>query len=176
MKKIFNEQHKKWIKENAIGVNNEELTEMFNKKFNMKLKVSQIKKFKNFHHISSGLKNISYKIGSERVQSDYVLIKIAEPNVWIEKHRYIYEKKYGKIPKGYKVIFADRNNRNFNLDNLLLVSNSEALILNINKLIYENPKLTKTGVIISKLIDKTNKLNRKNLKQGGKNNGYTIRR
>ncbi len=26
MKKIFNEVHKKWIKENAMGVGNEELT------------------------------------------------------------------------------------------------------------------------------------------------------
>lgn len=59
---------------------------------------------------------------------------------------------------GYKVIFADRNKRNFDLDNLILVTDSEALIMNTNKLIYEDAELTKTGSLIAKVIDKTNKL------------------
>ena len=59
---------------------------------------------------------------------------------------------------GHKVIFADGNKRNFNIDNLILVTNSEALIMNTNKLIYENAGLTKTGSLIAKVIDKTNKL------------------
>lgn len=61
-KKIFNEEHKKWIKENAEGIRNEKLTEMFNKKFNMNVTVGQIKKFKNFHHISSGLKSCNLPV------------------------------------------------------------------------------------------------------------------
>lgn len=59
---------------------------------------------------------------------------------------------------GHKVIFADRNKRNFDLDNLILVTDSEALIMNTNKLIYEDAELTKTGSLIAKVIDKTNKL------------------
>lgn len=59
---------------------------------------------------------------------------------------------------GHKVIFADGNKRNFNIDNLILVTNSEALIMNKNKLIYEDVELTKTGSLIAKVIDKTNKL------------------
>lgn len=59
---------------------------------------------------------------------------------------------------GHKVIFADGNKRNFNINNLILVSNSEALIMNTNKLIYEDAELTKTGSLIAKVIDKTNKL------------------
>lgn len=58
---------------------------------------------------------------------------------------------------GHKVIFADQNKRNFDIDNLILVTNSEALIMNKNKLIYEDPNLTNTGSIIAKLIDKTNR-------------------
>lgn len=59
---------------------------------------------------------------------------------------------------GHKVIFADRNKRNFDLDNLILVTDSEALIMNTNKLIYEDAELTKTGTLVAKVIDKTNKL------------------
>lgn len=161
MKKIFNEDHKKWIKENAPGIRNEKLTEMFNKKFKMNVTVGQIKKFKNFNHISSGLKSCNLPVGSERINKGYTLLKIAEPNVWIEKHRYIYESIYGKVPTGYKVIFADQDKRNFDIDNLILVSNSEALIMNTNKLIYENAELTKTGTLIAKVIDAGNKKKRR---------------
>lgn len=157
MKKIFNKEHKEWIRENAPGIRNEKLTEMFNKQFNMNVTVGQIKKVKNFNNISSGLRSCNLPVGSERVNKGYTLLKVAEPNVWIEKHRYIYEKIHGKIPNGYKVIFADKNKNNFSPENLILVSDSEALIMNKNKLIYEDPNLTNTGSIIAKLIDSTNK-------------------
>ncbi len=165
MKKIFDEEHKKFIKENAIGIRNEELTKRLNETFNTNFTIGQVKKYKHSHKISSGLKSCNLPIGSERENKGYIFIKIAEPNVWIEKHRYIYENIHGKIPNGYKVIFADKNKRNFSEENLILVSNSEALIMNTHKLIYEESELTKTGSIIAKIIDKTNKIN---LKKGNK--------
>lgn len=157
MKKIFNKEHKEWIRENAPGIRNEKLTEIFNKKFNMNVTVGQIKKFKNFNHISSGLKSCNLPVGSERINKGYTLLKIAEPDVWIEKHRYVYENTYGKIPDGYKIIFADKNKNNFDLDNLILVTDAEALIMNSNNLISDNPDLTNTGSNIAKLIDSINK-------------------
>lgn len=103
-------------------------------------------------------------IGSERTGKDgYILVKIQDGHLtknWMPKHRYIYESVHGKIPNGYKVIFADGNIRNFDLENLLLVSNSEELIMNQNKLIKKDKDITKTGVLIAKVIDKTNKLKR----------------
>ena len=159
-KKIFNEEHEKWIRENANGIRNEKLTEMFNKKFNMNLTVGQIKKFKNSHHISSELKSCNLPVGSERENKGYIYVKVKEPNVWIEKHRLIYESMYGNIPTGCKVIFADKNKRNFDPKNLILVSDSEALIMNTRKLIYEEAELTRSGVLIAKIIDRTNKLRR----------------
>ena len=157
MKKIFNKEHEKWIRENAKGIRNEKLTEMFNKQFNMELTVNQIKKFKNFHHISSGLKSCNLPIGSERKNKGYIFVKIAEPNIWIEKHKLIYESKYGKTPKGYKVIFADKNKLNFDIDNLILVSDAEELIMNNKQLIYEEAELTKTGSMIAKLLNEIRK-------------------
>lgn len=97
-KKIFNEEYKEFIKNNALGLRNEELTKRLNKKFGTEFTVGQIKKFKNFHHINSGLKSCNLPCGSERENKGYIFIKVAEPNVWIEKHRYIYESMYGNIP------------------------------------------------------------------------------
>lgn len=160
MKKIFNQEHENWIRENVAGIRNEKLTEMFNKKFNISITVGQLKKFKNSHHISSGLKSCNLPIGSERESKGYIMVKVAEPNVWIEKHRYVYESMYGSIPTGHKIIFADKNTRNFEPDNLILVSDSEVLIMNTQKLIYEDATLTKSGALIAKIIDKTNKLSK----------------
>ena len=92
-------------------------------------------------------------IGSERIDKDgYILIKMQDGhknNNWIKKHRYLYEQAYGKIPKGHKVIFADGNNRNFDLDNLVLITDAEGLIMNRNKLFKKDKDLTKAGVSIN---------------------------
>ena len=99
----------------------------------------------------------NYKpVGTERFAKDgYIEVKVKDPNVWELKHRYIYKKHYGEIPNGYNVIFADKNISNFDIDNLILVSKAEMLILNKNKLIFEDKDFTKVGVNIAKLINKT---------------------
>ena len=100
-------------------------------------------------------------IGSERINKEgYLEIKVADPNKWELKHRYIYKKHYGDIPKGHNVIFADTDKTNLNIDNLILVSKSEMLILNRHKLIYKDNELTKTGVNIAKVIDKVKKISK----------------
>ena len=98
-------------------------------------------------------------VGSERITKDgYTEIKIKEPNKWQLKHRYIYEKKYGKIPDGMNLICLDGNKQNIELSNLKLVSRAEDLIMNTNKLFTKDKELTNSGVLIAKVINKTNKL------------------
>lgn len=97
-------------------------------------------------------------IGTESItKGGYIKVKVGEPNKWKLKQRYVYEQYYGEIPKDYNVIFADRNIQNFDINNLVLVSKAEMLILNNNKLIFEDKELTKVGVNIAKVIDKTKK-------------------
>lgn len=101
------------------------------------------------------------KIGEERISSDgYVMVKVRDGCLndnWELKHRIIYKQHYGDIPNGYNIMFADKNKRNFDIDNLILVSKSEDLIMNKNNLLYDNKELTKTGHLISKVIDRVNK-------------------
>ena len=112
--------------------------------------------------------NISFNadpIGTEKIKyhSDnkgYLCVKVCDGkggDNWIPKHRLIYEKEYGPIPEGHKVIFADGDRNNFDINNLILVSDSEELILNRNRLIFKGEsELTKTGVNIAKVINKVN--------------------
>lgn len=103
------------------------------------------------------------KIGSEVYDKDnYAYIKVRDNPYerrknWISKQRLIYEQHYGPIPEGYVVIFADGDVKNFNIDNLILVSRQENLIMNNHGLRYHDKDLTKVGVNIAKLIDTTNK-------------------
>ena len=109
-----------------------------------------------------GIIHFNYKqVGEERIDKyGYVQIKVAEPNKWDLKHRVIYRERYGEIPNGHNIIFADGNKMNFDIDNLIAVSKAEMLILNNNNLRFEDKELTKVGVNIAKVIDKAKKRNK----------------
>lgn len=104
-------------------------------------------------------------IGYERVSKDgYIEVKIAmrrsdtgDKNNFVPKHRLIWEKANGPIPKGCNIIFLDGDKRNFELDNLALVTNAENLELIRSGLRSNNPQLTETGVLIAKSVIATRK-------------------
>lgn len=112
-----------------------------------------------------GNKPLNYKpVGSERItRGGYVEVKIEDPNKWQPKHRYIYESMYGKIPANHKVIFADGNINNFEIDNLILVSNAEELIMNNRNLRSNDRELTKAGYNLAKVISKIAKVKNERL-------------
>lgn len=95
-------------------------------------------------------------VGSERVNGDdYVDIKIADPNRWRGKHLVVWEQCNGRsVPKGYAVIFGDRDRRNFDLDNLILVSRAQLAVMNHLGLIEENADLTRSGAIVAAIYQK----------------------
>lgn len=191
----FTKKQIEFIKKIAKGKDSKTITVLFNNKFNLNLKVSQIQSCKQNHGIKSEIDcrfkkgNIpankgkkgsmspeQYKkcqatmfkkgqmphnhrpVGSERIDTEgYTYIKVAEPNEWKLKHRLLWEKKNGPIPEKHKLIFADGNRQNICLDNLILVSYSEAFIMNQKNLFKKDKELTKSGVAVAKLLDKINK-------------------
>ena len=201
---IYSKEEEKFLIDNVKGITLKELTNRFNKQFNMNLSKSAIANRKNKLGLSSGITGGQFKkgnvppnkgkkqleymtkaalektkatrfkkgnrplnyrpVGSERINKDgYIEIKIADPNKWELKHRYIYKKEYGEIPNGYNVMFADKNKLNLDIDNLILVSKSEDLIMNKRELIFKNKELTKTGHLIARVIDKANKVRNERL-------------
>lgn len=161
-----------------------ELTRMFNSVFGTELSENQIRaachnrrlcsgldcSFKKGHVPANSLRYIpnssstKFKkgqvphnhmpVGSESEVDGYIRVKIAEPNRWFMKHVLLWQLENGKVPDGYKVIFADGNRHNFNIDNLVIVSSAELLYLNRHRLIYNNADLTKVSVNIAKVATK----------------------
>lgn len=98
-------------------------------------------------------------IGSERISKDgYIEVKIQDgkgPKNWKGKHILIWEKHHGQpVPPGYTVIFGDGNKRNFDPENLLLVSRAQLARMNQNGLIKNDARLTKTGILIADIYNK----------------------
>lgn len=95
----------------------------------------------------------SLKVGAEIITRDgYIKVKMAEPNQWKHKHRMVWERAHGAIPKGYNVQFRDGNRNNLSLSNLFIISRSEQMSLNsiirypkeVRKAIHSLSKLNKT--------------------------------
>lgn len=115
---------------------------------------------KPLNAVDIGEEHMRYS-GSKPDDLGYLHVKVCDGKGnknWIPKQRVIYEQHHGPIPDGYKVIFADGNRFNFDIENLVLVSSSEEFIMNQRHLRYDNQDLTKTGHLIAKVIDKRNKL------------------
>ena len=118
----------------------------------------------NVTSFKKGQKPHNYKpLGSERITKDgYCEIKVSDTGRrWRLKHVLIYEKHHGKVPKGSAVIFLDGDKRNFDIDNLYLVTRSQLAMLNKNSLIQKDAELTKTAINVVDLMKKISAIEKK---------------
>lgn len=163
----YTEENIEFLREKAKikNITEKELNGMYNKEFNQNRSIASLKYIRTKHGILLNNKRSlagagqnrrgSRPIGAERVRKGYVEIKVEQPNVWDQKHRYLWEKHHKKKLKHNEiVIFADKDNRNFNIDNLVMVPRSLLGVMNINGWITEDPELTKSGVQVAKLVRK----------------------
>lgn len=103
-------------------------------------------------------------IGTERIKADgYVYVKIKDEQGkkyahkinWKQKHIIIWEEAYGPVPEGSCLIFLDNNKLNVSIDNLACITLAERLIMCKKHLIYNDPKLTRIGMVIARLYATT---------------------
>lgn len=91
---------------------------------------------------------------SERMTLDgYLMIKVAEPNKFVLKHKWVWEQHFGAIPQGYVLTFLDGNPLNCELSNLKLISKSQNLILNQKKLRFKNSELNQSAIEVARVIE-----------------------
>ena len=101
---------------------------------------------------------------SEQIKKGYVRIKIAQPNVWISKAKWVYMETH---PEEYEIcsttranyIFLDGNTRNFHPDNIARVPlNIISIFNNLGGTIKGEPELTRLrltqAILKSKILDK----------------------
>jgi len=194
-RKQYTEEQIGYLKElSAQGLFNAEITRRFNERFgtNRTETAIQLQRvqygfqttarncFKKGHvPWNKGLKGVNFggketqfkpghkphnwvPVGSERVNVDgYIDVKVHDytgkdsKKNWKGKHIITWERHHGrKVPDGHAVIFGDGNRRNFDPENLILVSRAQLARMNQSGLIKNDANLTKTGVIIADLLNK----------------------
>lgn len=91
-------------------------------------------------------------VGTEVIKDDgYLWRKIAEPNVWRQVHRLIYEQSHGSLPEDKFVTFLDGDRLNLDIGNLVLISKDENRILNKRGLRYPDKDLSMSGIALARL-------------------------
>ena len=172
----WTEEQVKYLKEIAPGRSRKEITKLFNKRFSLDLPFEKVRDYMNNNGIRNNLdtkfkkgvtsktqkiKDLNKPVGTETTWvNGYKRIKVSE-NKWVYKHHYVWEQYYGQIPKGYSVIFLDKNKENFNINNLAIVSRKELLFVNNKGFLKEDTDLSKVGVTLAKLMMKAKELEKK---------------
>lgn len=162
------EEQKKYMLSILPDYSSSEVVKMMKEKYNVDLVDYKIKHYRQYYGIKckvhkgqfkKGTMNKHKPVGYEYINSEgYIKIKIEEPNKWVNKQRYVYEKYYGKIPAGCNVVFLDHNKLNCNINNLKLVKNKSLLIAKNMNLLTTNKELTEVGLMVAELIGKKVKL------------------
>jgi len=108
----------------------------------------------------------TYKpVGTETVNTDgYVVVKIADPGKWRQKHILIWDAVNGPIPKGHCLIFADSNPLNVVMENLILITRAELAVMNKRGLIAKSVELTRAGIAVADIIMKVTDIKKKGRK------------
>lgn len=114
--------------------------------------------------VSGAAKDKRREIGTDVMRADGYLWRKTKrwplPGYCRPAHVAIWEEANGPVPRGFVVIFLDSNRRNLAVENLSCVSRAELVRLNQDRLIREDPEMTKAGVLVAKLKTKAGKLRR----------------
>lgn len=89
-----------------------------------------------------------------RKQSDgkkIIMIKVPENRKLCNKHVWLWEQSYGKVQKGFNVVFKDGNTLNCTIENLECISNAE--LMNRNAIRF--PLELKETIMLFKKLKKT---------------------
>lgn len=112
-----------------------------------------------------GHRSFNYRpVGSERINVEgYIEVKVADPSEWRSKNRHVWEINNGPIPKGFNVRFKDSDKLNCDINNLILVSDSESMYLTALGFNDAPAEVKDTLHLIAKIKSKT-----VNIKKGSK--------
>lgn len=153
----YNEEEKQFFVDNKhLPIN--EIIKLYKDRFGEELTYHQVQAFRRRNKLGKS-KNKNAVIGTESLHGDGLIwVKVAEPDVWVKKQKYLYEKYKGEVPKNASVIFLDGDKTNYDLDNLVLSTSQEYKIMRKKKLMYKDKDMRRTGSLIAKLLLKIRRL------------------
>lgn len=104
--------------------------------------------FKKGHKIFS-IKPVGTEVKNT---NGYTIIKVANPDKWIPKSHYIWQKYNGrKVKKGEQIVFLDGDKTNFDPENLILTKIGEIQALTMHHKYTNNADINKALLVMNRL-------------------------
>lgn len=150
---VFTPQMQEYILAHHNGVPYADMADMVNQHFGTSIPKEKFRWFYQNNKLRCGVRWTGKKAvpGSvSQKKDDYQYIKM-EDGTWRLYHHFLWEQAYGPVPPGHMVTFLDGNIQNTDLSNLALVSRAEQMQVVRDRLRFDNPELTKTGILIAKI-------------------------
>lgn len=150
---VFTPEIREYIFSHHEGVPYIKMADMVNQRFGTSIPAKSFRWFYQNNKLRCGVHWSGKKAepGSVSQKKDtYQYIKM-EAGSWRLLHHVIWEREHGPIPDGHKVTFIDGDIQNVSIDNLMLVTNAEQMILARDNLRFDDPQLNKTGILIAKI-------------------------
>lgn len=157
----YSKEFDNYVREKAKVMKKEELYNHIIKKYNLNISKDSFQHYllrRNIRCIdydkTKATKMPKYQIGYERIRSNMTEIKIAQPNVWESKQRYLYKKYHNcDLTSDDYIIFLNQDRNDYSKDNLIKISRKEsAMISGVRKLVSKDKELTKLGILIARLM------------------------
>lgn len=103
------------------------------------------------------------EIGTVRLRCDgYLWEKYGEGcHDWKPKHQLVWERERGTVPAGHVITFRDCDKTNCDISNLALITMAESLELTRSGLRSQDPDMTDTGILISRVKTTARKASKK---------------
>lgn len=160
----YTEEHINYLKQIAPGRIGREITDMFNKKFGLNKTRTQIASTLSYNNIKTGMHGKGRRgciasnrdeVGTVKIRKRSADIKIANPGEWQDFSRYLYEQYHNeKLKKDDLILFLDKNNKNFNINNLVKVTKQELRTINLNIGLSQDREINKSVIALAKLQNK----------------------
>lgn len=167
---IFTDEIKSFIKDNCSGKLIGDLTVQVNKKFNTEFSDLQIRNHLDDYRLTSGV-DTKFKVGNqhfkwksageERVDGrGRAWVKISDTEkIWKLKSHVVWEEANGEITNGHVLMYLDRDETNWELDNLVAVDRSTlSVVVSRDALIVDEPLFNLVSVSHAKLNGKIREL------------------
>lgn len=172
-KSLYTEEENRWIREHLDAGTYPELVELFFASFGRKVSTSGLrkqverlglsgKKHNSSHAVKGGCIRDTYPIGAEYTNADgIVYIKVADNRGvynkrlpggyadggnWRKKAYHNWEKAYGSIPEGKRLVYLDSNKQNCDVSNLYFTDIKIQMRLGRNGWQSTNPELTLAAI------------------------------
>lgn len=159
---MYSEEIVEYIENNRMKLNTRQMCKSLAINFDKKITEKTLRKYYYRHNLDFKKQTtqrqnctIKHSIGTESKPDKNGLVRIKiNDKQWVYKARYIYEQHYGKIPKGYKVVFLNGDKTDYDISNLAIARGKDILYAYSKELTSTNKEITKLGLSVAQLKNK----------------------